>query len=146
MADRKLVVIPAYNESDSVVAVIESVRAEMPESWDIVVIDDGSDDATGAKAALSRDPLTWRYPAIEPFATGRLKVSGPHELYFEQSGNPAGKPVIFVHGGPGGGTDAVARAIAAHLEASFGVPVAERTAAQSMAKSSPFSPASAGVA
>ena len=51
MADRKLVVIPAYNESDSVVAVIESVRDAMSESWDIVVIDDGSDDATGAKAA-----------------------------------------------------------------------------------------------
>ena len=51
MVDRKLVVIPAYNESESVVAVIESVRATMADSWDIVVIDDGSDDATGAKAA-----------------------------------------------------------------------------------------------
>ena len=51
MTQRKLVVIPAYNEGDSVVAVIESVRASMPESWDIVVIDDGSSDGTGAKAA-----------------------------------------------------------------------------------------------
>jgi glycosyltransferase involved in cell wall biosynthesis len=51
MAERKLVVIPAYNESESVVAVIENVRATMPESWDIVVIDDGSDDGTGARAA-----------------------------------------------------------------------------------------------
>jgi proline iminopeptidase len=32
-------------------------------------------------------------------------VSGPHELYFEESGNPQGKPVVFLHGGPGGGTE-----------------------------------------
>jgi proline iminopeptidase len=32
-------------------------------------------------------------------------VSGGHELYFEESGNPAGKPVVFLHGGPGGGTE-----------------------------------------
>ena len=58
-----------------------------------------------ASPALLRDPLTWRYPAIEPFKTGRLKVSAVHELYYEESGNPAGKPVVFVHGGPGGGTE-----------------------------------------
>ncbi len=43
------------------------------------------------------------YPAIEPFDTGRLKVSPIHELYYEQCGNPEGKPVVFLHGGPGGG-------------------------------------------
>ena len=43
------------------------------------------------------------YPAIEPFNTGRLKVSPIHELYYEQCGNPKGKPVVFLHGGPGGG-------------------------------------------
>jgi proline iminopeptidase len=52
-----------------------------------------------------KDPLTWLYPPIEPFRTGRLKVSDLHDLYFEESGNPKGKPVVFVHGGPGGGTD-----------------------------------------
>jgi len=51
MEQRKLVVIPAYNESATVVSVIESVRAALPEGWDIVVIDDGSIDGTGAKAA-----------------------------------------------------------------------------------------------
>jgi proline iminopeptidase len=45
------------------------------------------------------------YPEIEPYRTGRLPVSGGHELFFEESGNPTGKPVIFLHGGPGGGTD-----------------------------------------
>jgi proline iminopeptidase len=46
------------------------------------------------------------YPEIEPYRTGRLKVSQTHELYFEESGNPDGKPVVFLHGGPGGGTEA----------------------------------------
>lgn len=44
------------------------------------------------------------YPEIEPYRTGRLKVSELHELYFEESGNPNGQPVLFLHGGPGGGT------------------------------------------
>ena len=52
------------------------------------------------------DPSARRsfYPEIEPYRTGRLKVSDLHEIYFEESGNPQGKPVVFVHGGPGGGT------------------------------------------
>jgi len=43
------------------------------------------------------------YPPIEPFDTGRLKVSPVHELYYEQCGNPNGKPVVFLHGGSGAG-------------------------------------------
>ena len=45
------------------------------------------------------------YPDIEPYRTGRLQVGGVHEIYFEESGNPNGKPVVFFHGGPGGGTE-----------------------------------------
>jgi len=52
-----------------------------------------------------KDPVTWLYPPIEPYNTGRLQVSPIHEIYFEESGNPSGKPVIFLHGGPGGGSD-----------------------------------------
>ena len=44
------------------------------------------------------------YPPIEPYATRRLRVSALHELHVEESGDPAGTPVVFVHGGPGGGT------------------------------------------
>ncbi len=44
------------------------------------------------------------YPAIEAYDTGFLQVSQLHALYYEQSGSPQGKPVVFVHGGPGGGT------------------------------------------
>jgi proline iminopeptidase len=45
------------------------------------------------------------YPEIEPYDSGFLKVSELHTLYYEQSGNPNGKPVVFLHGGPGGGTN-----------------------------------------
>ena len=38
------------------------------------------------------------YPAIRPYRTGRLRVSPLHELYFEESGNPRGKPVVFLCG------------------------------------------------
>jgi proline iminopeptidase len=50
-----------------------------------------------------QDPNTWLYPEIEPYRIERLQVSPVHSLYFEESGNPNGKPVIFLHGGPGGG-------------------------------------------
>ena len=42
------------------------------------------------------------WPEIEPFETGTLKVSDIHELYYELAGNPEGRPVMFLHGGPGG--------------------------------------------
>ncbi|MGQ4648314.1 prolyl aminopeptidase [Lyngbya aestuarii] len=44
------------------------------------------------------------YPPIEPYNQGSLKVSDIHTIYFEESGNPQGKPVVFLHGGPGGGS------------------------------------------
>lgn len=49
------------------------------------------------------------YPPIEPFNSGMLKVSDLHEIYFEEAGNPQGKPIVFLHGGPGGGIDAAYR-------------------------------------
>ncbi len=45
-----------------------------------------------------------KYPPIEPNRTGFFQVPG-HELYWEESGNPRGLPVIFLHGGPGSGTE-----------------------------------------
>jgi proline iminopeptidase len=45
------------------------------------------------------------YPPIEPYRTGYLRADGNHRIYFEESGNPGGKPAIFLHGGPGGGTE-----------------------------------------
>ncbi|MDH5537556.1 MAG: prolyl aminopeptidase [Betaproteobacteria bacterium] len=43
------------------------------------------------------------YPEIEPYSTGMLELDGPHRMYWEQSGNPQGSPVVFLHGGPGAG-------------------------------------------
>lgn len=45
------------------------------------------------------------YPPIEPYDQGWLDVPGDHTIYYEQCGNPAGQPVVIVHGGPGGGTN-----------------------------------------
>lgn len=45
------------------------------------------------------------YPPIEPYRVQRLRVSELHEIHVEESGNPNGKPVVFVHGGPGGGCE-----------------------------------------
>jgi proline iminopeptidase len=46
------------------------------------------------------DPL---YPPIEPHASGMLDVGSGHQVYWEECGNPSGKPALFLHGGPGGG-------------------------------------------
>jgi len=43
------------------------------------------------------------YPEIEPYLTDRLEVSDIHTLYYEECGNPEGKPVVVLHGGPGSG-------------------------------------------
>ncbi|MEQ8652593.1 MAG: prolyl aminopeptidase [Kiloniellales bacterium] len=43
------------------------------------------------------------YPPIAPYKSGMLEVGSGHRLYWELSGNPQGKPALFLHGGPGGG-------------------------------------------
>jgi proline iminopeptidase len=45
------------------------------------------------------------YPELKPYQRHSLKVSELHELYIDEAGNPDGIPVLFVHGGPGGGCD-----------------------------------------
>lgn len=55
------------------------------------------------------DPRRGLYPSVKAYRTGHLKVSDLHEIYFEESGNPNGKPAVFLHGGPGGATDAKMR-------------------------------------
>ena len=49
---------------------------------------------------MSRQDL---FPPIEPYATGMLELDRVHSMYWEQSGNPEGSPVLFLHGGPGAG-------------------------------------------
>ena len=49
------------------------------------------------------------FPPIEPYRTGRLRLDVRHTMYWEESGNPRGMPVLFLHGGPGAGATAVHR-------------------------------------
>lgn len=49
------------------------------------------------------------FPDLQPYSHGMLEVDARHCLYWEQSGNPQGMPVIFLHGGPGAGTSAAHR-------------------------------------
>lgn len=58
-------------------------------------------DQAGTEAAL--------YPPIEPYDSGMLDVGDGHQLYWEQCGRPDGKPVVVLHGGPGGGCSALMR-------------------------------------
>ena len=51
------------------------------------------------------EPRRTLHPPHEPYRTGMLDVGDGHTLYFEESGNPNGKPAVFLHGGPGGGTE-----------------------------------------
>ncbi|HEY9826684.1 MAG TPA: prolyl aminopeptidase [Stenomitos sp.] len=45
------------------------------------------------------------YPPLDPYDHGTIAVSDLHTLYYEQAGNPQGKPVVVLHGGPGGGSE-----------------------------------------
>ena len=60
---------------------------------------------TPARAATPTEPGRL-YPPIRPYRTGRLEVGSGHELYWEEAGSPKGRPVVFLHGGPGSGASA----------------------------------------
>jgi len=59
-------------------------------------------DAQAASRALSREAFL--YPALAPLRSGRLALDALHTMHWEESGNPLGVPVVFLHGGPGGGS------------------------------------------
>jgi proline iminopeptidase len=56
-----------------------------------------------ADAHRARKAEDFLFPPVEAYAEGRLAVDPPHDLYWEESGNPDGVPVVFLHGGPGAG-------------------------------------------
>jgi proline iminopeptidase len=56
-----------------------------------------------------RTPLLDFFPERTPYSSAFLPVGNGHEIYWEQSGNPDGVPVLLLHGGPGGGTSPVQR-------------------------------------
>lgn len=53
----------------------------------------------------STSSLNQLYPDVDALAWGHLQVSSVHQIYWEEMGNPGGIPVVFVHGGPGGGIE-----------------------------------------
>ena len=53
--------------------------------------------------APRKAPLMELFPEIAPYDSGYLAVDEPHEIYWSQSGNPDGVPILYVHGGPGAG-------------------------------------------
>jgi proline iminopeptidase len=55
---------------------------------------------------MNREQL---FPPIDPYESSRLPLDGGHVMYWEQSGNPDGIPVVFLHGGPGAGATPVHR-------------------------------------
>ncbi len=58
---------------------------------------------------MSNHPHTELYPEIEPYRQGLLTLDSLHTMYWEESGNPSGIPVVFLHGGPGAGSTAAHR-------------------------------------
>lgn len=63
----------------------------------------------GPNMTIVQEKKRGLYPEIEPFNRGRLRVSSIHEIFFEESGNPSGQPVVVLHGGPGGGSSPALR-------------------------------------
>jgi proline iminopeptidase len=53
---------------------------------------------------MNNKQLTELFPEIEPSDSGLLSLDALHAMYWEQSGNPNGVPVLFLHGGPGAGS------------------------------------------
>jgi proline iminopeptidase len=58
----------------------------------------------GPNMTIVQEKMRGFFPAREPHSRGRLRVSPLHDLYYEESGNPNGRPVVVLHGGPGGGS------------------------------------------
>lgn len=56
-------------------------------------------------SSINAQPLRTLYPSIDPYNTGFLEVGEGHIIYWEESGNPNGQPILFLHGGPGLGTE-----------------------------------------
>src|SRR5262245_57451818 len=60
-------------------------------------------EASEAQSVLADGSIVADYPPIEPFDAGLLRVPDGNEIYWEISGNPEGKPALYLHGGPGSG-------------------------------------------
>jgi proline iminopeptidase len=80
---------------------IGSQHALVPGECAIAALENITPSGTRTSGKADERPL---FPPIDAYASGMIDVGAPHRLYWEQSGNPKGVPVIFLHGGPGAGT------------------------------------------
>jgi proline iminopeptidase len=96
---------------------LEQDDPEVEDDWDEAVGDGRTSSAPSAatgrsdRGSTASPPTPTRgfYPAGEPYLQGMLEVGDDQRIYWEESGNPSGKPVVFLHGGPGGGALPAAR-------------------------------------
>lgn len=70
---------------------------------------DKSEEKQAATPIIRRAPLLDLFPPAPPYSSGFLKVDDIHNIYWEQSGNPDGVPILLLHGGPGAGATPVHR-------------------------------------
>lgn len=66
-------------------------------------------DRHASAAAMSTVGRRGLFREVEPFSFGWMPTSGPHEIYYEECGNPRGKPCVILHGGPGGAVNPTMR-------------------------------------
>lgn len=66
-------------------------------------------DRNASAAAMSSVGRRGLFREVEPFSFGWLQTGGPHEIYYEECGNPRGKPCVILHGGPGGAVNPTMR-------------------------------------
>lgn len=62
-----------------------------------------------AEYGYRRTPLLDLFPEIKPYSSGFISLDHGHQMYWEQSGNPDGVPIVLIHGGPGAGTSPIQR-------------------------------------
>jgi proline iminopeptidase len=66
-------------------------------------------DRNASAAAMGSVGRRGLFREVEPFSFGWLQTGGPHEIYYEECGNPRGKPCVILHGGPGGAVNPTMR-------------------------------------
>ena len=66
-------------------------------------------DRNASAAVMSSLGRRGLFREVEPFSFGWMATGGPHEIYYEECGNPRGKPCVILHGGPGGAVNPTMR-------------------------------------
>src|SRR4051794_5909935 len=84
-------------------AILRRARAASTTSVGRVIPSSAVTSPIVGRDSASLEAMREKYPPIEPYASGLLEVGDGHRIYWETCGNPAGKPALVLHGGPGSG-------------------------------------------